>query len=176
MAPEQHTEHTRQQCVNMLREMIDEIRVAMLTTVAEDGHMRSRPMQTPPQAFDGDLWFFTLGTDPKTTEIRHHSHVCVTYASPREHQFLSLSGVAEIVADRKRIELIWNDELLEWFPAGADDPDLMLIRVRVNEAEFWHYQNKRFGAIRSWLSKNPTVQHSHERLQWQDDARPVSQP
>jgi len=40
--------------------------VAMLTTVASDGSLRSRPMVTPDADFDGELWFFTRYNSPKS--------------------------------------------------------------------------------------------------------------
>jgi general stress protein 26 len=42
-----------------LGELIKGIRVAQLTTVEDDGSLRSRPMGTQDIEFDGTLWFFT---------------------------------------------------------------------------------------------------------------------
>lgn len=43
--------------VEKLRELIKDIDIAMLTTIDEDGTLRSRPMGTQKAEFDGDLWF-----------------------------------------------------------------------------------------------------------------------
>jgi general stress protein 26 len=161
MTNENSSDKHRRLCIHTLREMMADVHVAMLTTIAAEGQLRSRPMLTPRHEFDGDLWFYTLGTDPKVLEISGNPHVSVTYVNAAQQRYVSLSGVAEIVADRKRLELLWNDELL---------PDLALIRVRVNDAEYWHFSAKRFGYFRSLLSRSQGSKHSHERLQWQEAA------
>ena len=45
------------------------IRFAMLTTVAMDGSLHSRPMAAQEQDFDGDLWFFTGKDSVKVDEL-----------------------------------------------------------------------------------------------------------
>ena len=48
-------------------EMIRDVRVAMMVTLDEDGHMRGRPMQAVSlKEFTGTLWFFTRQPSPKT--------------------------------------------------------------------------------------------------------------
>ena len=54
MAEHQNNDNTKK-----LRELIKDIKYAMLTTTEDDGTLRSRPMATLQTEFDGDLWFFT---------------------------------------------------------------------------------------------------------------------
>jgi general stress protein 26 len=43
-----------------LAELLEEIDIAMLTTVGPDGYLVSRPLSTQAASFDGEfLWFFT---------------------------------------------------------------------------------------------------------------------
>ncbi len=58
-----------------LRDMIKDIRIAMLTTVDEDGTLRSRPMGTQDVESDGDLWFFTYDPSGKTEEVKRDQQV-----------------------------------------------------------------------------------------------------
>jgi general stress protein 26 len=85
-----------------LAEMIEDIRIAMLTTAMQDGTLRSRPMATRQVEFDGDLWYFTQAGAAKAEEIRANPHVNVSYASPRENRYVSVSGTAAVVRDRGR--------------------------------------------------------------------------
>ena len=39
--------------------------------------------------------------------------------------------------DRAAIDEHWNEWIKTWFPDGKDDPDLALIRVDVDTAEYW---------------------------------------
>ncbi len=117
--------------------MIQGIRVAMLTTTAPDGTLHSRPMATQEAEFDGVLWFFTRTGSGMVDEIRHDSEVNVSYASPEDHRYLSLSGRASLVRDRDRIEELWSPAYRAWFPRGLENPDLALLRVDVRTAAYW---------------------------------------
>jgi pyridoxamine 5'-phosphate oxidase like protein len=41
------------------------------------------------------------------------------------------------VRDRQKIEELWNPIYKAWFPKGLEDPDLALLKVEVQEAEYW---------------------------------------
>ena len=123
--------------IRKLDEMIKDIDFAMLTTVAEDGSLHSRPMSTQRAEFDGNLWFFTQASAPKVGEIEHEQRVNVSYAKPESQRYVSVSGRATVVRDRAKIKELWSPELKAWFPGGADDPDLALLKVAVERAEYW---------------------------------------
>ena len=120
-----------------LRKLIKGARVAMLTTVAPDGTLRSRPMATLKAPFEGDVWFFTRASAPKTDEIRDNDRVNVSFSAGDENRYLSISGTASVVRDAARIETLWSGRLKNWFPDGKKSPDLALLRVRVDRAEYW---------------------------------------
>ena len=128
-----------------LRKLLKGARVAMLTTVAPDGALRSRPMAALKQALEGDLWFFTRAAAPKTEEIRDNDHVNVSFADGKDNRYLSVSGRASVVRDAARIEELWSRRLRAWFPDGKKDPDLALLRVRVERAEYW--DSKKAGMV-----------------------------
>lgn len=123
--------------VRKLRKLIKGTRIALLTTVAADGRLRSRPMASLKGGFDGDLWFVTRSTTPKTEEIRDNQHVNIAYADPDDERFVSISGLATVVKDPARVKALWSRRLREWFPEGKKDPELALIRVRIDRAEVW---------------------------------------
>jgi len=125
------------QNVKKLGELIKGIKVAMLTTVCPDGSLRSRPMVTQEAEFDGSLWFFTRQRDPKVGEVERHEQVNVSYASPDDQRYVSVSGTARLVTDRRKIQELWSPGLKAWFSKGADDPELALLRVDVEKAEYW---------------------------------------
>lgn len=116
--------------------LIKEARVAMLTS-ERDGRLYSRPMVASQKDFDGSLWFFTRKSSPKVAEVTEHRQVNVAYANASENSYVSLSGIAVIVDDRAAIDEHWNEWIKTWFPDGKDDPDLALLRVDVDTAEYW---------------------------------------
>jgi general stress protein 26 len=128
-----------------LRKLVKGARVAMLTTCAPDGALRSRPMAAVKAPFDGDLWFFTRAAASKTQEIRDNDHVNVAFADHGDDRYLSVSGRASVVRDAARIEELWSKKLRAWFPEGKKDPDLALLRVRIERAEYW--DSKKAGMV-----------------------------
>ncbi len=133
---DEHTDHNEN--IKKLRELIKDIRFAMLTTVEEDGTLRSRPMATQQVEFDGDIWFFTNASAPKVDESQRNQHVNVSYSEPKDQKYVSVSGTAQLVRDRHKIEQLWNPLYKAWFPNGLDDPDLALLKVSVDKAEYWN--------------------------------------
>lgn len=123
--------------VKKLREMIKDIKFAMLTTLEADGTLRSRPMATQAAEFDGELWFFTNADAPKVDEVQQHQQVNVSYAQPNDQKYISVSGTAQLIRDRQKIEELWNPLYKAWFPQGLDDHNLALLQVRVDKAEYW---------------------------------------
>ncbi|MEE7546712.1 pyridoxamine 5'-phosphate oxidase family protein [Xanthomonas sp. Kuri4-1] len=127
----------REENIKQLAELIREVDVAMLTTVAHDGRLVSRPLGTQEVEFDGDLWFATAADSPKVAEIIAHPRVNVAYASPSRNSYVSVAGVARIVDDRAKIDQLWSPAMKLFFPGGKDDPNLRLIHVSAESAEYW---------------------------------------
>ncbi len=127
----------RQDHIKKLHDMIKDIKFAMLTTVEEDGTLRSRPMATQEFEFDGDLWFFTSADATKVNEVQHESHVNVSYSEPKDQKYVSVSGTAQLIRDKSKIEELWNPLFKAWFPEGLHDPQLALLKISVDKAEYW---------------------------------------
>ena len=123
--------------VKKLGELIKGIHIGMLTTADDDGTLHSRPMATQRTEFDGDLWFFTGAHSGKIHEIERDRHVNISYAALDDNRYVSVSGIAQIVRDREKARELWNPLYKAWFPEGLDDPNLRLLRVRVERAEYW---------------------------------------
>lgn len=117
-------------------ELVKEIKFAMLTTEESDGTLRSRPMATLQMDSEGHLWFFTGLHSPKVTEAEHHE-VNLSYARMDKQDYVSISGKAEIVRDKAKMQSLWTPWIKPWFPDGLDDPELVLLKVSIHEAEYW---------------------------------------
>ena len=134
---------TRQQAIEKLRDLIKKIDFAQFVTQdAVTGALRSRPMSTQEVEFDGELWFFTYGNTPKVRDIELNHHVNVSYADPGNQRYVSVTGTASVVRDRAKFEKFWSPVLKAWFPEGIDTPDLALICVDVQDAEYWESDGK----------------------------------
>jgi len=120
-----------------LADLIGNAGIAMLTTTEPDGGLRSRPLATLRVDSDGKLWFFTAMSSAKVGEIDQHSHVNLSYANPEKQEFVSISGSARLLRDREKMHELWSLWAKPWFSHGVDDPDLGLLEVSVDQAEYW---------------------------------------
>lgn len=127
---------TREESIKKLNDLIKDVRIAMLTTI-DWGILRSRPMATQEAEFNGELWFMTSSDTHKTEEIEKDRRVNVSYAAPSSNTFVSVSGTGQIVNDRQKIEALWSPLYKAWFPKGLDDPTICLLKVTVEQAEYW---------------------------------------
>jgi general stress protein 26 len=131
---------TRDESIKKLKELIEGIDFAMLTTICGD-QLHSRPMSTQKFEFDGDLWFFTSDQTHKVDEIQKDNRVNAAYSKPDDNVYVSVSGTASLVKDQAKIEELWSPILKAWFPKGLDDPNLALLKVSVEQAEYWDSPN-----------------------------------
>jgi len=121
--------------IQRLAALTESIGVAMLVTRTREGKLVSRPVQQA--GFDGALWFFTSAASHKAVEIRAHPQVNLAYADASGNTFVSISGTARARRERSRIDSMWREPMRAFFPGGKDDPDITLIRVQVDSAEYW---------------------------------------
>ncbi len=129
---------TREEKLAKLREIVKAVDICMLTTVDEQGDLHSRPMSNNREVeFDGDLWFFTYGSSHKVDEVGRAPKVNASFADVDEQQYASVSGRAEVVRDKAKIEELWQPQLKAWFPEGTETPDIALLKVTVERAEYW---------------------------------------
>jgi general stress protein 26 len=122
-----------------LAELIQDIKFAMFTTHKPNhGHLHSRPMTTQNKRIDDDsLWFFMSRSGDPVAEFEGDDQVNVSYANPSSDTYVSVSGIATIVDDSAKKHALWNKAAEAWFKGGVDDPDLALVRVRIEHADYW---------------------------------------
>jgi general stress protein 26 len=128
-------EMSRNDEIAKLAELIADIQVCMFTTTDKTSHLKSRPMAVQEVEFDGDLWFFTKLSGRKIDQIRQTPQVNVVLSSNRS--WVSVSGEAEIVHDEVKAKQLWNTRISAWFPDGPEDPELVMIKVHADGAEYW---------------------------------------
>ena len=124
-----------------LIEVISHFQVAMLTTHAEDGELRGRPMLVASLEGDGELVLCTRMDMGKVDEIESDPRCAVLMQG--KTRWASLTGHARIVRDRARIEALWREAWRAWFPGGRDDPQLALVVVKPSTGEYWDESGSR---------------------------------
>ncbi len=153
-----------------LAHMISDIDFTMMTTAGRDGSLYSRPMSTQKidkNNFDGELWFFTKRDSPKVHELEENQKVNLAYAQPDKQKYISVSGLANIVTDKEKMQDLWNPVYKAWFPEGLNDPQLCLIRVQAETAEFWDSPPSKvvqaLGFAKAVITGKPYEQHGDNK-------------
>ena len=120
--------------IQRFEELLEKFDHAMLVSVAADGSLHARPMAIAEH--DGAmLRFATSNRSAKAAEMTLRPGVLVVMQG--DGAYLAISGTARIIDDRERIELLWRPSWKLWFPGGPDDPELVLIEVDPERAEYW---------------------------------------
>lgn len=141
-----------QQC-DELWDHIKAIPVAMMATL-DEGRIRARPMHLVQKEFVGKLWFFTDINAAKTGEINGSHEVGLSFEDTHKQLYISVSGTAQIVRDKRLIEEFWNPMVGAWFPKGKEDPDIGLVEVAVTQAELWDAKHNRATQLVKLVSAN----------------------
>ena len=148
--------------------MIKHIQTAMLTS--EDGqHLRARPMVAAQKDFTGELYFYTHASAHKVAEVGAEQRVGVTYADSHSQNYVSLSGTAEVVRDKAEIKAHWGEAMRTWFPKGVDDPDIAILKVHVEQAEYWDAPSSTmlhlYGYVKAITTGEPPHPGGNEKVQ-----------
>jgi general stress protein 26 len=128
-----HHNEANREGLETIRELIKGIDTAMLTTVTDEG-LVSRPMKTQDVEFNGDIWFLTKKDTSKYHELLHNAKVNVAYA---DKSYVSISGTAEIVQSREKVKEFWNAMYEKMLETTWEDPNIVLIKVKAETAEYW---------------------------------------
>ncbi|NDK54467.1 pyridoxamine 5'-phosphate oxidase family protein [Pontibacter fetidus] len=154
-----------------LQKLIDKIKdvdTCMMTTADDDGSLRSRPMRNMQIKDDGIIWFFTGYESAKSHELKNDSHVNLSYADPSNNLYVSVSGRASISRDKAKIDELWNPAMKAWFPEGKDDPNVGLIKVTIDKAEYWDSPNSAvvhlYGVVKAAITGEPAHPGENKKI------------
>jgi general stress protein 26 len=153
--------------------LIEDIKIAMMTTRRSDGHLRSRAMANQKQADGADLWFVTSEGTPKLEDLRQDPHVNLSYFKPKTMEWISVSGIATVSRDRQKIHELYEEDWKMWFgddgdprSGTPDDPRYVLIGVDVHAAEFLEVNKPKpvvlYEIAKGWLTgEQPDIGEMH---------------
>jgi general stress protein 26 len=116
--------------------LVDKIGACMLVTTSGRG-MRARPMHALPDREAGCLWFITDQHGAKDDEIKAAPTVCLAFAHTGSNSYLSITGHAEVLHDVVKATALWSNEAEAWWPNGPADPQVRVLRVTPEYAEYW---------------------------------------
>ncbi|WP_425147313.1 pyridoxamine 5'-phosphate oxidase family protein [Deinococcus sp.] len=133
---------SHEESVKEIAKIIKGVKFAMVTTQNAEGHLHSRPLTTQETDFSGDIWFIGSKDSGSVADIKVHDRVNVSYSDTGKGTYVSVSGAAQLVEDRAKLEELWSEMYKAYFAQGIDDPNIQLIRVDASGAEFWEGNGK----------------------------------
>ena len=104
----------------------------MLTSLAEDGRLVSRPMTV--QELDGWTLRFIAQDDNDVVGQAEGKQVNMSFNSGGT--YVSLSGTGAVSRDTTAKQELWN-RLNEAYAGDADDPSNVILEVTADEGEYW---------------------------------------
>lgn len=166
--------------------MIEDIDTAMFTTRRRDGRLVSRPMANQVAAKGADLWFVTARGAAKLADLAHDPHVNLSYYKDRTREWVSVSGLAKVTDDRRKIRELYRPDWRAWFgdEGGArdgtpDDPRMVLIGVDVELASFMEVTKPQpvvlFELIKGMITGKPAEMGKTQRVSKAEAVRRASQ-
>jgi len=154
-----------------LWDLIKDIKFGMFTHRHASGMMHSQPLTTQNKSMDeGDkLYFFVSRSSDVAKQLMQDDNVNVSYTSPSDDSYVSVSGKALIVEDMGKKEALWSPMAKAWFPGGPTDPALALIEVLISHAEYWDVKESKMVQVAKMLAaavtgNPPTDMGEHKEL------------
>ena len=124
-----------QQAVQQVKDLVKHFDTAMMITRQPNDKLHGRPMQIAEANEDGMVRFATSLRSPKIKEIEDDDRANLVFQN--SSQFLSMSGTVKIETGAKLIDRLWSESWRIWFPEGKDDPNICIITMTPEQAEFW---------------------------------------
>jgi len=125
------------EAMSRLRDLIMDIRVAMVTTEGADGALHSRPMYAQQTEDDGDIWFATSRDSDLVKELQEKARIIATFSDTSSHRYVVIRGDGHVNHDQTKIQELWNPKMEAWFPNGPTDPALTLVHLQAERADVW---------------------------------------
>lgn len=135
-------------------EIMRDDRFCMLTSVGDQGRLHSHPMTPQQVTDDGDVWFFIDATSDQARNLTAEKRVNLAFANGST--WLSVAGHASLHEDRTRIDELWNPTVEAWFPEGKDAPEVRLLQVESDSAEYWDSPGGRIASALAFAKSKVT--------------------
>jgi len=127
---------SNEEALKKFKTLVNDINVCMFIT-NNDENDHTRPMATVETEENGTLWFFTDVRSIKVEEVNADATVHLVYAHPGKESYMDVWGNASIITDLQAKKDKWSPIVKAWFPKGADDPNLALLKVVPQNVYYW---------------------------------------
>lgn len=145
-----------------LWELIKDTRFGMLTHRHADGSLHSHPLTTQSKSLDDwVLHFFVSKATELGQRLQSDGNVNVSYSDPHKDTYVSITGQAAVSNDMATKKRLFNALAKAWFPGGVEDPDLELVEVHVQHAEYWNVKENKTTQLFKMAKAAVTGERAH---------------
>jgi general stress protein 26 len=129
----------------VLWDLIKDTRFCMLSHRHTDGTLHSHPLTTQNKDLgeDGCLYFFVSRSSEVGQRLQQDGNVNLAYANVEKDTWVSVTGTARVSQDMQKKKELFNVMAKAWFPGGVEDPNLELVEVKIEEAEYWNVKENK---------------------------------
>jgi len=104
----------------------------MVELMGSEDHAEPMTAILDPDA-DGEFWFYTR----RQNRIAGGGRAMVHYAAKDHALFACIRGTLARETDPAVIDRYWSNMVEAWFEGGRNDPDLVMLRFTLDDAEIW---------------------------------------
>ena len=132
------TETAGPEAIPQIAALISRIDICLFSTRGEHGALHARPMSNNGQVeWEGSSWFFAPSDGRLVAELEADPQAVAAYRAEESYDFISISGRATLETDQTLKKQYWLPELERWFRNGPEDPNVTLIRLDAEHADWW---------------------------------------
>ena len=131
---------SRDEAIDQIWKLAKSIDFCMFVTW--DGErQRARPMSARPDRDAGKIYFLADAAGEKDEQVERFPKVTLAFADTRAHDYVAITGRADVSNNRARIEALWTSADEAWWDS-AKDPSIRLIAFDPEDAELWKGPNR----------------------------------
>lgn len=116
-------------------DLMEQIGFCLLVTRKGDG-FHGRPMTALVKAGERRIYFLCNRHSASADELASKFKVYLGF-SDASSKYVSLYGEATIHDDRQLVQKLWSTGAQAYFPEGPESPDVVVICVEPESAEYW---------------------------------------
>tara|TARA_R100000306_G_scaffold5939_10_gene8434 strand:- start:6778 stop:7278 length:501 start_codon:yes stop_codon:yes gene_type:complete len=128
---------TSDEAKKKLKDMVEDIKIAMFTTRLDKQPLSVVPMHTKEVDKEGNIWFLSRNDSAHNSDLLKQSETQLLYSDPGSMKFVSVYGDAEIITDQAVLDDLYNKKDNAWFD-GKEDPNLTAIKFAPKQAAYWN--------------------------------------
>ena len=122
--------------IDQLRERLDDVHIAMATTIDQSGLLSSRPMTVQRIDDHGDVYFIV----DKSADWAIDAQAINVALVEEGRTWVSVVGRAEYVTGTSLLSDLWSEATDVFFPDGPDSA--VVLQVHAERWEYWTAPNK----------------------------------